>query len=50
LPVKAEVLGAVGWAVEFEGSTAFENPIDDHVGEVMVMQNVSPLVGGFIRA
>jgi hypothetical protein len=44
------VLGADGRAVESEQATAFEDPINDGVGEVLVVQDGAPglgvLVGG----
>jgi hypothetical protein len=44
------VFGPEGWPVEAEESTPFEDPVDDRIGEIVIMQDVAPapwmLVGG----
>jgi hypothetical protein len=48
--VAGQVLRSDGGAVEVEQTAAFEDPVDDGLGEVLVVQGLAPalrvLVGG----
>ena len=48
---KIKMSGAIGWAVEEQEPATLENPVDDGLGEVIVVQHIAPggerwLVGG----